>query len=589
MFRRLWKFFGVASNREIASWLGGCAVVVAAGIWTVFVYVSEHDDSKSAPAAPAAPAVSQSGTGIASGRDTTINGPVNFGLDEKKAGQQISAAQKPMEDKLERLAAEVARQKGVEVAPLRAILIKLGEAGVRDDDIAQRLGDKADELVKLRREIARLRQGPAELASFGEQAQARLAAGDLDGARGALVAGRTAARSLREQSARYETDFIAQAAQLDQLQLAYRSAAAKYAEAATLIAPVDPHRQWEFVLSQGVELFTQGEEFGDNGALADAISVYGTALSLAPHAERPLDWATTQNNLGVALWRLGERETATTHLEAAIVAFHDALRTADRAPLDWAMTQNNLGAALATLGDRETGTARSEEAVAAYRAALTVYTRDRVPLDWAMTQNNLGVVLRTLGEREAGTARLDEAVAAFRAALQERTRDRVPLDWAATQANLGNALIALGVRENGTARLDEAVAAIRASLTEYTRTRVPLDWAGSESNLGAALQTIGERTGDVGRLKEAVDAYHEALTERTRDRVPLDWATTQNNLANALASLGVREDGTAHLEEAVAADRAAIDVAEAAGAAPAVAMYRANLGRTAAMLAARQK
>ena len=79
-------------------------------------------------------------------------------------------------------------------------------------------------------------------------------------------------------------------------------------------------------------------------------------------------------------------------------------------PLDWAMTQNNLGNALWTLGERESGTARLEEAVAAYREALEERTRERVPLDWAMTQKNLGTALRALGERESGTARLEEAV-----------------------------------------------------------------------------------------------------------------------------------------------------------------------------------
>ena len=74
------------------------------------------------------------------------------------------------------------------------------------------------------------------------------------------------------------------------------------------------------------------------------------------------------------------------------------------------MTQNNLGNALRRLGERESGTARLEEGVAAFRAALTEWTRERVPLDWAMTQNNLGTVLE-LGERESGTARLEEAVA----------------------------------------------------------------------------------------------------------------------------------------------------------------------------------
>ena len=71
-------------------------------------------------------------------------------------------------------------------------------------------------------------------------------------------------------------------------------------------------------------------------------------------------------------------------------------------PLDWAMTQNNLGNALYTLGERESGTTRLEEAVAAYRAALEERTRERVPLQWAATQNNLKVVLDLLETRSRG-------------------------------------------------------------------------------------------------------------------------------------------------------------------------------------------
>ena len=52
-------------------------------------------------------------------------------------------------------------------------------------------------------------------------------------------------------------------------------------------------------------------------------------------------------------------------------------------PLDWARTQNNLGIALETLGERESGTARLEEAVGAFRAALQEITRERVPFGWA--------------------------------------------------------------------------------------------------------------------------------------------------------------------------------------------------------------
>ena len=106
-------------------------------------------------------------------------------------------------------------------------------------------------------------------------------------------------------------------------------------------------------------------------------------------------------------------------LQEAVATYRLALQewTRERVPLDWAGTQNDLGNALWTLGERESGTARLEQAVAAYQAALQEWTRERVPLDWAGTQNNLGIALWTLGERESGTARLEQAVAAFQAAF----------------------------------------------------------------------------------------------------------------------------------------------------------------------------
>jgi tetratricopeptide (TPR) repeat protein len=94
----------------------------------------------------------------------------------------------------------------------------------------------------------------------------------------------------------------------------------------------------------------------------------------------------------------------------------------ERVPLDWAMTQNNLGIALMTLGERESGTQRLEEAVDAYRAALQEYTRERAPLQWATTQNNLGNALLRVGERESSTQRLEEAVEATRRCRSGRAR-----------------------------------------------------------------------------------------------------------------------------------------------------------------------
>ena len=46
--------------------------------------------------------------------------------------------------------------------------------------------------------------------------------------------------------------------------------------------------------------------------------------------------------------------------------------TRERVPLQWATTQNNLGSALWVLRERESGTARLQEAAAAFDACLTV-------------------------------------------------------------------------------------------------------------------------------------------------------------------------------------------------------------------------
>ncbi|MGH6829782.1 MAG: tetratricopeptide repeat protein, partial [Methylocella sp.] len=430
--------------------------------------------------------------------------------DAKEVARQVAA---PINEQLQKLVTQVAREKGVEVASLRAVLVKLGEAGIPEEDIPKRLDAKADELLALRAEIKVLRLGPPTLASIAEEAQNLINKGELDAARDALSRGRDAARAVRIDSIRYEAGFLAQEARLDDLQLAYRSAAAKYSESASLVAPFDARQQWRFLGDQARELYSQGIEFGDNAALVEAIDIYRRCLDLAPLSERPLDWAATENDLGNTLLALGERGNGTAQLQEAIAAYHNALKqwTRERVPLDWATAQNNLGLALWTVGERESGTVQLEEAVSAFREVLKEWSRDRVPADWAVTENNLGNALMRLGERESGTSRLEEAISAFREALKENTRELVPLDWAMIQNNLCGALRALGERESGTARLEEAVAACREALQERTRERVPLDWAMTQSNLGNALMRLGERETGTSRLEEAVVAYRNAL------------------------------------------------------------------------------
>ncbi len=350
---------------------------------------------------------------------------------------------------------------------------------------------------------------------------------------------------------------------------------------------------WAPTLAGGL-LMTRDDRDGRHGAAGGGgHRLSGGARGTHPRAG-PLDWAATQNNLGLALWTLGERESGTARLEEAVAAYRAALeeRTRERVPLDWAATQNNLGTALCDArraGERHGAAGGGGRPPIGRRCEER--TRERVPLDWATTQNNLGTALWTLGragERHgaaggggrrlprgaggmhprAGAARLGRDAeqsrhtrsgprASARAARRGWRRRSPPIGrrWRngpasgcrstgprrrTTSASRSGRS---GERESGTARLEEAVAAYRAALEERTRERVPLDWAATQNNLGNALRTLGERESGTARLEEAVAAFRAALQEYTRARVPLDWAATQNNLGNR--ALGARARGRA--------------------------------------------
>jgi hypothetical protein len=86
----------------------------------------------------------------------------------------------------------------------------------------------------------------------------------------------------------------------------------------------DPAAMWGYTLDTANALYAQGDEFGDNPALLDAIRIYRSALDMATRV--PLDWAATQNNLGNVLQTLGERESGTGRLEEAVLAYREALK-----------------------------------------------------------------------------------------------------------------------------------------------------------------------------------------------------------------------------------------------------------------------
>jgi hypothetical protein len=65
----LWRFLRDKRNQQVLGWLGGGLVVVATGLWAVFVYLFPEPRSAETKSTP--PSVQANCGGIAIGRDVT--------------------------------------------------------------------------------------------------------------------------------------------------------------------------------------------------------------------------------------------------------------------------------------------------------------------------------------------------------------------------------------------------------------------------------------------------------------------------------------------------------------------------------------
>ena len=529
--------------------------------------------------------------GIAIGGSVT-GSTINIGVPQEKVNELVRDAKRPLEELTTQQRENIALLKeklDLNERQVRAALGVLGENDIPPERLAAKLVEIAERFKDLQATALAQPGDSPTIISLKADAQKAIDAGELAKADALLAEVEDEQRLGLDRVAVNAAETSARRGEIALIRLRYAEAANHFANAAGAFPANSAHedKRISYLQRQANAFYLQGEEFGDNGALLSAIEGIKRLLEMTPRKRAPLEWAATQNNLGTALSRVGERQSGTAKLEEAVVAYREALKelTRDRVPLEWAMTQNNLGAALYRLGERESGTAKLEEAVVAYREALKERTPEQVPLDWASTQHNLGYALQALGERESGTAKLEEAVVAYREALKERTRERVPLEWAQTQNNLGNALFRFEEHKSGTTKLEEAVVAYREVLKERTRERVPLDWAQTQHNLGSALQVIGERQGGTMNLEQAVAAFSEALKERTRERVPLDWASSLGNQGVALMVLADRRKDIAMAKNALSQINTAFETMRRGGHAPNAAYYKHQLPRARALVA----
>jgi hypothetical protein len=120
---------------------------------------------------PPGPSVTADRGGVAAGGHIS-NSLISVGLDEEGVGRV-----------LEKILARTAEEKSVPVAPLRAVLEKLGAAQMAIEEIPKRLAAAADELIRLRTDLARLRNDKPEFAAIRVRASVLIGRGEFDAAR----------------------------------------------------------------------------------------------------------------------------------------------------------------------------------------------------------------------------------------------------------------------------------------------------------------------------------------------------------------------------------------------------------------------
>jgi tetratricopeptide (TPR) repeat protein len=296
---------------------------------------------------------------------------------------------------------------------------------------------------------------------------------------------------------------------------------------------------------------------GDDRDLRTSIQLSRKALSLRKRDTFPEEWATSQNNLGACLARLGERTGVVAYFDEAEVALEGALleRTPEKSFVKNVGTRMNLASVLMRRGQRESGNANLERAVRIFDEIAVTRLQVDDPKLYAGVQNNRGISLLKLGERQVGRDSLDRSLNAFAESLEITTREIAPFDWANTKLNLGCALVTLGERTGELPLFQSAIHELKDSLEVIKRARTPRIWAIAQGNLGSAQVIVGCESKDEGLLRDAVLSLNHALEIIKRDDDPIAWNLMQVNLGRALTFLGDLTASTQLLKKALVAFR----------------------------------
>ena len=192
-------------------------------------------------------------------------------------------------------------------------------------------------------------------------------------------------------------------------------------------------------IEQGRAYTTLANHQGDANKLNLAIKHYKLALDEKALPLSYARWFEVQSLVGHIYWKMGNAEAAFDSLQQSIYSEMRKER-----PLQWASTQVVIGMALVEKSKHQPRFELEAEAVQTFEEVLKIAKQDIAPDIWATAQFGLGSVYLAQGLRSNGVDRLELAVATLRTGLSVFTPDRDLSTWARLQLNLATALGAIG-------------------------------------------------------------------------------------------------------------------------------------------------
>jgi uncharacterized caspase-like protein len=460
----------------------------------------------------------------------------------------------------------IAKSDGIPMDALYGVLRAMGKTDIPKDpaSLEKVLFSQSAKIKDMLAERKSLDAGDPEILRLAAAADRAIDEGAIKTARGFLDQAKQKVKDtktdIEDIEALVKEKRVANAALLEKsadaaaLEFDHLAEAKDYAEAYDWVKDADAVLAWRYKNREADAWQDHGAKTGEQESFARALQGYDIALTLVPRAERPVDWAKSQNNRANTLQIIGKREADTKNLEAAIAAYRLALQemTKVRSAKDWAQMQNNLGVALMEYGARANKSAALNQAAFALDLALDVRTREADPKAWAETQVNLGSLYLARASAEKGVESLTKAAVHLNLALEVLDKKNALRGWASAKNNLGIALRQQGERGPDPAKLQEAVRIYNEVVAAYPRDIFPIEWADAKNNLGIALLSVGQAQTVNDAYLAAIEEFRAAGEILTFDKSPKGWSSSKSMESLAWSSIAMRKSGTEEFEKAVA-------------------------------------